>query len=173
MDAELGWGDDGGEDEDYVDSDEDEGEGEEARGGDGSGGAGDGGALGGDAAGGEAATPTPDNFSAIDLSHSPSALHAQWPALAGAATTTVTVHAGEMLYLPAGWFHEVTSLGESGDGRAAASESEAGGTHLAFNYWFHPPDTIDFNAPYSCNFWEWEWAQRGLGARGDAATPSR
>ena len=172
MDAELGWGDGGDEEEDYVDSDVDEGDDEDVRGGTG-GSDGARGAMDGDAAGGEAATPTPDNFSAIDLTLSASALRARWPALGGAVTTTVTVHAGEMLYLPAGWFHEVTSLGGSGSGSAAASEGDVNGAHMAFNYWFHPPDTGDFNAPYSCNFWEWEWAQRGLGARGDAATPSR
>lgn len=54
------------------------------------------------------------------------------------------VAAGDMLYLPAGWFHEVTSFGEL----------ETGG-HLAFNYWFHPPDNLDpseagFQQPYTC-----------------------
>jgi len=40
----------------------------------------------------------------------------------------VELRAGQMLYLPASWFHEVTSW---------ASES---GPHMAFNYWMHPPD---------------------------------
>ena len=42
------------------------------------------------------------------------------------------LHAGEMLYLPCGWFHEVRSYGNSKEGG-----------HLALNYWFHPPDNLD------------------------------
>lgn len=38
---------------------------------------------------------------------------------------------GDALYLPAGWFHEVTSRGEGG------------GAHLAVNWWFYPPDRLD------------------------------
>ena len=40
--------------------------------------------------------------------------------------------AGEQLYLPCGWFHEVRSYGECAEGG-----------HLALNYWFHPPDNLD------------------------------
>ncbi|WFD34146.1 hypothetical protein MCUN1_000982 [Malassezia cuniculi] len=43
------------------------------------------------------------------------------------APIVVELKAGEMLYLPAGWFHEVTSRGTEG-------------VHMAFNYWMHPPD---------------------------------
>ncbi|KAI0820526.1 Clavaminate synthase-like protein [Trametes gibbosa] len=43
---------------------------------------------------------------------------------------------GEMLYLPASWWHEVTS-------------TSTGDVHMAFNYWFYPPDALDsFDAPY-------------------------
>ena len=42
------------------------------------------------------------------------------------------LQAGQMLYLPCGWFHEVRSYGNSKDGG-----------HLALNYWFHPPDNLD------------------------------
>ena len=42
--------------------------------------------------------------------------------------------AGEMLYMPCGWFHEVRSY----------SNSKEGG-HLALNYWFHPPDNLDIS----------------------------
>lgn len=41
------------------------------------------------------------------------------------------LNAGEQLYLPCGWFHEVRSYGDA----------EQGG-HLALNYWFHPPDNL-------------------------------
>ena len=47
-----------------------------------------------------------------------------------------------MLYLPCGWFHEVTSYGE----------------HAALNYWLHPPDGAEFERPYSAAaYWEAEW----------------
>lgn len=46
----------------------------------------------------------------------------------------VELSAGEMLYLPASWWHEVTSYG---------SNTGKGETHIAFNYWFHPPSDLD------------------------------
>ena len=56
------------------------------------------------------------------------------------------LHAGETLYLPAGWFHEVTSL------------NNGGGEHMALNYWLHPPTNLEpgpagFERPYEKNFW--------------------
>lgn len=40
---------------------------------------------------------------------------------------------GEMLYLPASWWHEVTS-------EATPEESDI---HMALNWWFHPPDRLE------------------------------
>lgn len=55
------------------------------------------------------------------------------------------VHEGQMLYLPTGWWHEVTSIGST-------AFSDAPPQHLAINYWFHPPDNLDpvrgFKRPY-------------------------
>ncbi|OSC98320.1 Clavaminate synthase-like protein [Trametes coccinea BRFM310] len=54
----------------------------------------------------------------------------------------VELSEGEMLYLPASWWHEVTStsVGDSEDGNDV---------HMAFNYWFYPPDALDnFESPY-------------------------
>jgi len=51
------------------------------------------------------------------------------------------LHEGDALYLPASWFHEVTSFSAAKSG------------HLAFNYWFHPPTAATFNAPYEDDFW--------------------
>ena len=48
-----------------------------------------------------------------------------FPAFANASRVEVTVHAGEMLFIPAGWYHEVTSYGR----------------HVALNFWFEPPWT--------------------------------
>lgn len=59
---------------------------------------------------------------------------------------------GDILYLPASWFHEVTSM-------ASASDDEQG--HLALNYWFHPPDQLDnFKSPYSTDFWPNDFKER-------------
>lgn len=34
--------------------------------------------------------------------------------------------------------------------------------HMAFNYWFHPPDASppNFDRPYVCDFWERDWEAR-------------
>ncbi|GJE92988.1 cupin-like domain-containing protein [Phanerochaete sordida] len=59
----------------------------------------------------------------------------------------VELSAGEMLYLPASWWHEVTS--------SAAADGDA--VHMAFNYWFYPPDNLDsFEEPYEDSLvWEY------------------
>lgn len=51
-----------------------------------------------------------------------------------------------VVYLPASWYHEVTSF-------SSTDESSPG--HLAFNFWFHPPATTSatFAAPYSDEYW--------------------
>ncbi|ODQ80347.1 hypothetical protein BABINDRAFT_24444, partial [Babjeviella inositovora NRRL Y-12698] len=59
----------------------------------------------------------------------------------------VALEPGQMLYLPAGWFHEVTSFG--GDANATF-----GHLHLAVNYWYLPPNTNDFEKPYADNYWK-------------------
>ena len=52
------------------------------------------------------------------------------------APFVVELNPGEMLYLPASWWHEVTS-------------SSPDNIHMAFNYWFYPPDGLnDFDEPY-------------------------
>ncbi|CAL1697477.1 unnamed protein product [Somion occarium] len=57
----------------------------------------------------------------------------------------VELNAGEMLYLPASWWHEVTS--SSGNGN---------GIHMAFNYWFYPPTGDSFKQPYEDTLiWEY------------------
>jgi len=79
---------------------------------------------------------------------------------------TVELEAGDVLYLPAGWFHEVKSRGDSDDG---ASDDDADianvGVHMAVNYWLHPPDVDDassFERPYLSRFWQRDWEARGL-----------
>ena len=58
----------------------------------------------------------------------------------------------EMLYVPAGWFYDVTSCGK---GKAPAP--------MAFTYWFHPPDNLTrqgFLKPYTSGFWPLHFKQR-------------
>ena len=95
-------------------------------------------------------TTTPLHFSRVNLSESPEAISAKFPKFAEALEATVTLRAGEMLYLPAGWFHEVTSESVAGDGEY----------HMAFNYWFHPPDAPHYESPYTSSFWTWDWQKR-------------
>lgn len=112
----------------------------------------------GDAAADAAAAPTPahqlpPSFSRVDPRH-PCA--ASFPAFARATPAMCAVGPGEMLYLPAGWFHEVESRGTG----------EEDPTHMAFNYWFHPPAAVDGTddgegaALYPDTFWEREFGSR-------------
>merc|ERR1712048_1342073 len=58
---------------------------------------------------------------------------------------------GDVLYLPASWFHEVISRG-----------SDAGG-HLALNLWLAPPHAKgSFEAPYEDSFWESKYKTFGV-----------
>ncbi len=103
---------------------------------------------------------TPNNFSNIDLTEEK--WREKWPLAKKAAMAEVNIEAGEMLWLPAGWFHEVTSMAAAA---GAEQDAEENG-HLAFNYWFHPPDSDAFEHPYRTNFWRWDWDQReGLQSR--------
>ena len=64
---------------------------------------------------------------------------------------TVLLEKGDLLYLPAGWFHNVTSKGND----------DSGGVHMAMNYWMHPPDTSGtFERPYVSEFWPRDWEAR-------------
>ncbi|EQC38458.1 hypothetical protein SDRG_04166 [Saprolegnia diclina VS20] len=96
----------------------------------------------------------PINFSRVKTSRPVTELAAEFPLFASAKATTCELGVGDMLYLPASWFHEVTSFTEHG-------ASDKG--HLALNYWYHPPDvTTAFTAPYSSSFWPDDFAARGL-----------
>jgi hypothetical protein len=91
----------------------------------------------------------PNNFSMIDpnLLDNEKELYEKYPLMQTAKSAFCEVHAGQMLYLPASWFHEVRSLG-------------CDGGHLALNYWFHPPDASDFERPYSSDFWPNDYRER-------------
>ncbi|KAL1511069.1 hypothetical protein AB1Y20_005892 [Prymnesium parvum] len=104
---------------------------------------------GGEAEGAAAKGATPPNFSRIGAlprgapsTWASSATGRRFPRLLRARCAEVTLEAGNMLYLPCGWFHEVTSAGD----------------HCALNYWFHPPDTGQYKRPYrAAKFWKREW----------------
>jgi DNA mismatch repair ATPase MutL len=108
----------------------------------------------------------PPNFSRIKTTRIPSSkedkaarqkeLKDNFPlfvANAQSHSVEVVVEAGQMLYLPAGWFHEVFS-GDSKKGTASDR------SHMAFNFWFHPPDGESFEKPYVSSFWADDWSAR-------------
>jgi len=77
--------------------------------------------------------------------------HAAFPQLSSARRLVCHVKAGQMLYLPASWFHEVTS---------SSLETELQGPnagHLALNYWSYPPDGERFEQPYADTYWSKRW----------------
>jgi len=95
----------------------------------------------------------PPNFSRVDTSLDADELNRLYPLYVEArdrAAVTVTLKAGEMLYMPAGWFHEVKSQGPAPLG------------HMAVNYWFHPPDGSSYEKPYTSEFWENDWKSRNI-----------
>eukprot|EP01038_Epipyxis_sp_PR26KG_P012629 gene12629-16934_t len=93
----------------------------------------------------------PDNFSKVDTSMDDSILEQIFPLFYKAKSRSIkfTLKAGQMLYLPAGWFHEVKSIGSGSDGG-----------HLAVNYWFHPPDGDSIDKLYKSPFWELDLQRR-------------
>jgi len=98
----------------------------------------------------------PPSFSRVDLRKDFKDILSDYPKFPK-SHTTCTVHAGQTLYLPAGWFHEVTSMGTGKNGG-----------HMALNYWFHPPDNLaggtdGFLRPYTCKFWEEMWESGMIG----------
>ena len=91
----------------------------------------------------------PLNFSRVSCEED---VAERFPEFAEAIPVECEIRSGEMLYLPAGWFHEVTSFSSDND--------SAGKGHLAFNYWMHPPDGVSFEEPYKSPFWSKNWKLR-------------
>lgn len=86
----------------------------------------------------------PNSFSRIDPLTANSEDHSLF---ATCKECIVELTAGDVLYLPAGWMHSVTSF--SADSEKASNDKNY---HLAFNYWYHPPDQLDtFESPYQHN----------------------
>lgn len=96
----------------------------------------------------------PPSFSRVDLSVDKDSILESFPKFPYDSCIECTVSAGETLYLPAGWFHEVTSM-NAGQGKHDG--------HLAINYWLYPPDNLQvgeqgFRHPYSRGFWNDVWS---------------
>lgn len=62
--------------------------------------------------------------------------------------TEVWLEAGDMLYLPCGWFHEVTSYA-----------NEKLPAHIALNWWFMPPNGEGESNPYKDDYWKQDFAK--------------
>lgn len=71
----------------------------------------------------------PANFSRVDPSLPRAELAERFPLFLEAESCTVEVKAGQMLYLPAGWFHEVREVVLSGVTRGLSLQAET--NHLA------------------------------------------
>lgn len=73
----------------------------------------------------------------------------QFPLLNNATAIQAELSEGECLYLPASWFHEVTSYSNQGE------------VHTAINYWFHPPSASTLSEPtYPDDTWETRYRTR-------------
>ncbi|KAJ3024073.1 DnaJ sub C member 7 [Thoreauomyces humboldtii] len=70
----------------------------------------------------------------------------EFPLLAKATRCTFTLNAGDALYLPAGWFHEVSSSNAEGDK-----------PHMALNHWLAPPTKKSFKQCYKDDYWNNAW----------------
>jgi len=92
------------------------------------------------------ANEEPPSFSRVDIPSLRSAKSQLFPLLGKAARVVAELSEGEMLYLPASWFHEVTSF-----------NNREQNLHLAFNYWLHPPNVNEFEKPYMDGYWMEKW----------------
>jgi hypothetical protein len=117
-------------------------------------------------------------------------VRAQWPRFQGVTLTTFDLESGQLLYLPAGWWHEVVSFASArtaplsaekvpvkvtrkrsrsvrADTKHLAELSRVPlpeGAHLALNWWFYPPSTDTYQSPYDDGFWEHVFAETAAGA---------
>jgi hypothetical protein len=101
--------------------------------------------------------PPPPSFSRLtsldlrDLDHGETeSLRLNYPEFVDCPSVQIELKAGESLYLPAGWFHEVVSTNESTkDDDTTCGIDPLNNCHLAVNYWYYPPDNLtNFDKPY-------------------------
>ena len=87
----------------------------------------------------------PNSFSRIDPTNVDPNEHSDFLAC---QEYVVELQPGQILYLPAGWFHCVTSFSSMPQSKKAM-ENKSSQVHMALNYWYHPPDRLDFfSSPY-------------------------
>lgn len=101
----------------------------------------------------------PDNFCDIKLptdTNNADEVFKSCPQLKEVGSIHCEISAGQMLYLPASWFHEVTSYSMQANTNPEDSSTDKG--HLALNYWMFPPDNPQFDLPYWDDFWERRWS---------------
>lgn len=67
----------------------------------------------------------------------------KWPNFFKCSRLTVDLKPGQMFYLPAGWFHEVSSFGDS---------NSKDNIHIALNYWYSPPNGT--KRAYTDKYWK-------------------
>ncbi|MES1915290.1 MAG: hypothetical protein MHM6MM_007261 [Cercozoa sp. M6MM] len=91
----------------------------------------------------------PPNFSLLNLRQMSTEEVAQRSPHLRTQTTEIvfSLEPGDMLYLPASWFHDVTSSDQNDNTRG----------HAALNYWMYPPTTREFDKPYACDYWPSKW----------------
>lgn len=80
-----------------------------------------------------------------DRAHLHELTQSSYPLLSKCHSLVVDLKPGQMLYLPAGWFHEVKSYGEE--------SPEFPYLHEAINYWFEPPNGPTSERPYEDSYW--------------------
>ena len=95
--------------------------------------------------------PRPNSFSRIDLNSSEGREEMKKHKL---KKVTVTLERGDILFLPAGFFHCVTSFSpddrDAEKGDKTKTNKTASSAHMAINYWYHPPDRLDsYESPYT------------------------
>eukprot|EP01068_Selenidium_serpulae_P012966 Selendium_serpulae@DN5903_c0_g2_i1.p1 len=67
----------------------------------------------------------------------------------------VEMEAGDILYLPTGWFHEVLSQSAAPSDSASPWTADGAAPHVAMNLWFAPPSaTGTFEQPYEDDYWK-------------------
>ncbi|KAI9209803.1 cupin-like domain-containing protein [Polychytrium aggregatum] len=101
----------------------------------------------------ELSSAEPPSFSRIDTKSLRARDYGRYPSLKKATAIVCELKQSDALYLPAGWFHEVTSFGQG-------TASEGSSTHMAFNYWMHPPtEAGTFEQPYDDGYWKDRWLE--------------
>ena len=83
-----------------------------------------------------------NHFSKIDIDNKKSEVYKRYNKFINAKETICEINEGEMIFIPCGWFHQVTSLNN-----ALTNEN-----HIAISYWCHSPDLLNkesFDYPYN------------------------